>query len=144
MTDPVDGGGPSSPSTGVIDGGNPVGSSLAWVADSTPVRDRALALLKLPVSAPEAERIGQCADVAVQLVDSYLDRGLNQFTAATVPSPVLEAAASVARELYVRKDAPFGILGAWGQDGEAMRIARDILAGVEYLLMPYKAGWGLA
>jgi hypothetical protein len=54
------------------------------------------------------------------------------------------AAAHVTRELYERKDAPFGVLGAWSQDGEAMRIARDHLAGVEYLLMPYKLGWGLA
>jgi hypothetical protein len=36
------------------------------------------------------------------------------------------------------------VLGAWSQDGEAMRIARDHLAGVEHLLMPYKLGWGLA
>lgn len=142
MTDPVDGGGPSSPSTGVIDGGNPTGSSLAWVADSSRVRDRALALLKL--SAPtDAERVGQVADGAVQLCDRYLDRPV-QYTADTVPPPVLEAAVLVTREMYMRKDAPFGIYGAWSQDGEALRIARDILAGVEYLLLPYKGGWGLA
>lgn len=144
MTDTVDGGGTSSSLSAVLDGGSANDGSLPWTVHTNLVRDRALALLRVDGDDVDASRISDCAAAAVQACDDYLDRGLNQFTADSVPATVLFAATNVARELYERKDAPFGVLGAWSQGGEAMRIARDHLAGVEYLLMPHKLGWGLA
>lgn len=144
MSDTVDGGGASSSPSAVLDGGGAAGGTLPWTADTTEVRDRALGLLKLGPSDFDAARLASCARTAVEQCDNFLDRGDQQFTADAVPSSVMDAAVFVTRELYERKDAPFGVLGAWSQSGEAMRIARDILAGVEYLLMPYKLGWGLA
>lgn len=61
-----------------------------------------------------------------------------------VPADVLEAAVQLTTELLRRKDAPFGISNAWSPTGEALRISRDQLAGVEPLLLPHIEGWGMA
>ena len=56
----------------------------------------------------------------------------------------LEAAVFATREMYLRKDAPFGLSGAWSQEGEVVRVSGDPLAGVQHLLAPYKYGYGIA
>lgn len=143
MTTSVDGGGASSPSTG------PAPTQVAqptdpWTADVQRVANGALDVQRLDQTQdPDRDRIAALAETAVALCDSYLDRPTT-FTVASVPAPVVQAAVTVTVELYKRKDAPFGITGAWSPEGGSMRISRDILAGVETLLAPYRGGWGVA
>lgn len=66
------------------------------------------------------------------------------FPAGLVPASILEAAVQLSVELYRRKDASFGVLNAWSATGEALRISRDQLAGVDSLLAPFREGWGFA
>lgn len=63
---------------------------------------------------------------------------------AHAPADVTQAAVQLTEELYRRKDAPFGISNAWSPTGEALRISRDQLAGVEPMLGPHIEGWGLS
>ena len=75
----------------------------------------------------------------------YVVGGVTVITYAPgdVPPTVLEAAVQLTVELYRRKDAAFGVLNAWSPTGEALRISRDQLAGVESLLAPWREGWGI-
>lgn len=66
------------------------------------------------------------------------------FPVGFVPASILEAAVQLTVELYRRKDASFGVLNAWSPTGEALRISRDQLAGVDSLLAPFREGWGFA
>ena len=137
MTTPTDGGGALSPSVGAA-------PDSPWTADVDRVLAGALEVQRLDQSTdPDVARLRRHATTAVALCNSYLDRPV-AFTVAQVPQPVVDAAITVTGELYKRKDAPFGITGAWSPEGGSMRISRDVLAGVETMLAPYRGGWGLA
>lgn len=137
MTTPVDGGGALSPSTGAV-------PTDPWTSDVDRVLVGATDTLRISGTAdPDVARLRRHATTAVALCDRYLDRPV-PFTVAEVPQPVVDAAITVTGELYKRKDAPFGITGAWTPDGGQMRISRDVLAGVETMLAPFRGGWGLA
>ncbi len=107
------------------------------------VRDGALWLLKLTGDSPDAGRVNDLAELVLELIHDRLGATL-YYDETTVPTPIVEAAAVATSEMYRRKDAPFGITGAWSQEGENLRISRDPLAGVEHLIAPYKVGWGIA
>lgn len=66
------------------------------------------------------------------------------YAAGTAPADVLEAATQLTVELYRRKDAAFGVLGAWTATGEAVRVSSDQLRGIDSLLAPWVEGRGLA
>ena len=108
------------------------------------VRERALRLLRLSDQHPAADRVDEIVPTVLELIRVRL--GLAAFTdLPDTPAPVMEAAAQATVEMYRRKDAPFGITGAWSAEGEAFRISRDPLAGVEYLLTPYlPSPWQIA
>jgi hypothetical protein len=108
---------------------------------------------------PDRERLELLARAACRQIDQRLELlplpGRPQYTVlpgfdvATfgtdeAPEDVVTAAVQLTGELYRRKDAPFGVLSAWSPTGEALRISRDHLAGVDSLLGPYVEGWGLA
>lgn len=59
-----------------------------------------------------------------------------------VPADVFQAAVQLCAELSQRP--LFGISNAWSPTGEALRISRDHLAGVEPLLGPHIESWGVA
>lgn len=101
-------------------------------------------LLRMDGSNPDAERVRTLAGAVLELIRHRL--GLDVFYPdGAVPGLVLEAAIQATRELYLRKDSPQGITGAWGDNGEPIRVARDPLAGVEYLLAPYQqTAWPVA
>jgi hypothetical protein len=107
----------------------------------TQIRDEALGLLStggrpIPPDSDTAARVTVLAPRVLALIWHRL--ALTAWWADEAwPPLVIEAAAQATAEMYRRKDAPFGITGAWGQDGEPIRVARDPLAGVEYLLAPY-------
>ncbi len=106
--------------------------------------DQALQELRLTVTDLDADRVERKAQVALGLVHQRLQRPDLAVDGAVLPDPVIDAAIAATVELYRRKDAPFGVTGAWGPDGGAIRVSRDPLAGVEYLLEPYIGGWGIA
>lgn len=116
---------------------------ISWTDEAFDVHDRALSVLRLDADDVDADRVGQLVEVAVQLVAQHLGQAA-PWTPGNVPAPVLEAATTVTIELYRRKDAPFGVLNAWGADGSSVRVARDPLAGVTHLLDPYRERWGIA
>lgn len=117
------------------------------------VRDGALDLMKMSADNADATRVERQAAVVLTLIGNELGHPLTYATPwlegmpydeTNIPAPVLEAAILATREMYLRKDSPFGITGAWSQDGESMRISSDPLAGVRHLLAGYQAGWGIA
>lgn len=112
---------------------------------STPedIRDRALAILRLPSTHPDAERILSSARTAIDLVDDYLDRADDPLRVPP-PDPVLDSTVIVCIEAYRRKDAPFGVLNSWSDsDIGPLRIGTDPLKGVEQMLMPYSHRYGV-
>lgn len=143
MTAPMDGGSATSPFVAAVDGGGAVDDTQAWTLNIMPVIDRALSDQRLSGGDIDADRLAERARTAVDLIDKDLDRPA-PFTVAELPSPVRDAAITVTIELYRRKDAPFGITNSYGPDGGAIRLSRDVLAGVESQLAPYRGGWGFA
>jgi hypothetical protein len=108
-----------------------------------PVAQEALSVLRLTDADVDADRMRRHAATIWALIDGHLDREV-PLPLEALPGPVFDAAVQATAELYRRKDAPFGVVGAWGTDGEAIRVARDPLTGVESMLAPYKTGWGIA
>jgi hypothetical protein len=118
------------------------------------VRDGAIDLLKLSgENIADRTRVERHAATVLHLIRDRLGWTLPYaavyaegmpYDEVTIPPPVLEAAILAARDMYMRKDAPFGISGAWSAEGESMRVSGDPLAGVAHLLAPYKYGWGIA
>jgi hypothetical protein len=101
------------------------------------VRDGALYLLKLTGDSPDAGRVSDLAELCLELIHDRIGATV-YYDETTVPLPIVEAGAVATSEMYRRKDAPFGIVNAWSEDGASIRISRDPLAGVEYLLAPYR------
>ena len=92
----------------------------------------------------DASTVNRKAEVALEQITSYLDLPVPWVDDPEKwPASVLEGAVTVTRELCERKNAPFGIAGAW-EDGTAARISSDPLAGVRTMLAPFKQRWGIA
>jgi hypothetical protein len=108
--------------------------------------EQARTLLRLDSSDPDLARLGQLAYAATALVDDRLGGAVpfDDPTAAPIPDPVTQACVTVLVEAYRRKDAPFGITGAWSADGVAMRVSKDWLDPVLFALQPYVQAWGVA
>jgi hypothetical protein len=129
-----------------------------WHDQAPAVATAAATALRLKATDPDRDRLEPLARAAMRAIDLrldlravatrmvYLDGGAEVITYATddAPADVVEAAHQVTRDLFRRKDAPFGVLNAWSQTGEAIRISRDQLAGVDSLLQPHIEGWGIA
>jgi hypothetical protein len=111
-----------------------------WPFDKVRVLNDALAVLRLDIGDPDAERINDLVPVACALCEQELDADVAPLT---VPEPVHTAAVHVTVELYRRKDAPFGVTDAWSTDGVPVRISSDPLRGARRMLWPYKARFGL-
>lgn len=128
-----------------------------WHDQAPAVADAAADQLRLSGTDPDIERLEPLARSACSAIDSrlcltilpsrvlYTVGGIPRVTYATddAPPDVLAAAVQLTRELFQRKDAPFGIANAWSPNGEPLRISRDQLAGVSSLLEPYVEGWGV-
>jgi hypothetical protein len=61
-----------------------------------------------------------------------------------VPPAITTACVLALIDAYRRKDATFGIIGAWSPDGVALRVSRDWLDGVKASLQPYRVRFGVA
>jgi len=84
-----------------------------------------------------------CCQSATDLIDDWCGRTEN--LAEPIPATISRVALSLAVDLWKQPDATFGIAGM-GETGP-VRIARDLVARYESLLIPYyqeSAGWGIA
>jgi len=114
-----------------------------WTGDPAFIVEQARVMLRLDSMDPDLERLGRLAYVIKDLVDRQLD-GPEPFDSQAIPDPVTDACITALVEQYRRKDAPFGITGAWSADGVAMRVSKDWLDPVLHSLQPYKQAWGVA
>jgi len=109
--------------------------------------EQAQQLLHLSDSDPDLERLGRLAYVVTELVRQHLDGAIPFDDVAQtepIPDPITDACITTLVEQYRRKDAPFGITGAWAADGVALRVSRDWLDPVLTVLQPYRQRWGVA
>lgn len=119
---------------------NPTGWdwSVPWLVEQARV------VLQMSATDPDLPRLTDLAYATVWAVQDFLDWPATMTAPTTAPEPIAQASVVVLVEQYRRKDAPFGITGAWTADGVAMRVSRDWLDPVRYLLTPYKAQHGVA
>jgi hypothetical protein len=129
-----------------------------WHESHAEITAGALAQLRVAGHDMDAERIAGKVPQACRDIDTHLElrplEGRVQYRSGGIPvvtyapgdapATIVEAAVTLTVELYRRKDAAFGVLDAWSQTGEAVRIGADHLRGVASLLLPYREGWGIA
>lgn len=113
----------------------------AWCDDDRALAD-ALAILRLPASDLDKDRLALCVTEACELITDELDRGDTPITGDPVTLRMIHAELSV--ELYRRKDAPFGVLNAWSPEDVALRISSDPMVGFRHRLEPWKLDYGVA
>ncbi|MDU5025364.1 MAG: hypothetical protein E6261_04610 [Cutibacterium avidum] len=78
---------------------------------------------------------GPVIDAATQLVNQTLGGNLDD-----VPASILsQAEVIVAAELWRRRDAPGGVVNAWGDAATPVRLARDPITPALPLLRPWMA-----
>ena len=103
--------------------------------------------LRMSESDPDVDWLSRLSMAIMARVDAHLD-GATPFDAdpatVAIPDPVLEACVTALVEAYRRKEAAFGIVGAFDANGVAMRVSRDWLDPVYATLQPYRQQFGLA
>jgi hypothetical protein len=116
-----------------------------WTGDPAALVDMARVRLALSPSDPDLEWLGQLADSVIQQVDLYLDHQGPPFNTEGEVQPAVTTSCVLALiDAYRRKDATFGVIGAWSPDGVALRVSRDWLDGVKASLQPFRVRFGVA
>lgn len=115
-----------------------------WDGDPTKLVEFARVRLTLSETDPDLPWLAQLADAVVELITSYIDPPAGSTAPATVPPSVTTSSVLALIDAYRRKDATFGIIGAWSPDGVALRVSRDWLDGVKASLQPHRAQFGVA
>jgi hypothetical protein len=116
-----------------------------WDGDPTQLVEMARQRLALSPTDPDLPWLGQLADAVVEQVDEFIDSPDPPFnTAGQVKPSITTACVLCLVDAYRRKDATFGIVGAWAADGTALRVSRDWLDGVRMSLQPHKVRFGVA
>lgn len=120
----------------------------SWCNDEQAAND-ALEFLRLKAGDIDEERVQRQSVVACGLLAQFLDRrdvddDHPAITDAVELALLREAHGKLTAELYLRKDAPFGIANAFDDQADSFRIGSDPLAGVRRLVGGLKAQWGIA
>ena len=116
-----------------------------WNGDPVELVEYARVRLALNVNDPDLPWLGQLADAVIALVDEYIDDPGDPFNTRPPVAPAVTTSCILALiDAYRRKDATFGIIGAWSPDGTALRVSRDWLDGVKAALQPYRVRFGVA
>lgn len=84
----------------------------------------------------------QWADAVAAAVDSGITVRLNGAT-VTDDSELTAAALLAGAEAYKRREATFGLTGYADLEGNAIRVARDYLAGIAPMIDRYSNGPGI-
>lgn len=116
----------------------PWDGSVAWLVDTARVR------LGLVPGDPDVEWLGYLAVSVTDQIVNFLDEPGHPPPTGPVPGPITTAAVTALVEAYARKDAKFGVTGAWSPEGIAMRVSADWLDGVKAALRPYVVQRGIA
>ena len=138
----------TKPVATVTPGGPRFPNPAPWDGDPAYLVTQACLILRIdPINDPDVPRIERLAYAVTDSVRAFLDEplpfdDLNQ--TAAIADPITDACVSVLVEWYRRKDAPFGVVGAWSPDGVAIRVSRDWLDPVRHSLQPYKQRFGIA
>jgi hypothetical protein len=117
-----------------------------WDGDPTKLVEFARVRLNLAVNDPDIPWLGMLADSVIELISEYVDNpGDGPIDAGGNVKPSVTTSSVLALiDAYRRKDATFGIIGAWSPDGVALRVSRDWLDGVKASLQPHRARFGVA
>jgi hypothetical protein len=123
----------------------PAPAAPPWTGDPTALVEYARVRLALQPSDPDLPWLGQLADSVIEQVDLYMDHDGPPFNAAGAVQPTVTTSCILALiDAYRRKDATFGVIGAWSPDGVALRVSRDWLDGVKASLQPFRVRFGVA
>jgi hypothetical protein len=102
-----------------------------------------LRLLLAPTD-PDLPWLGMLADSVIEQINLYMDGPAPPFNEAGTVKPSITTASVLALiDAYRRKDATFGVIGAWSPDGVALRVSRDWLDGVKAALQPHRVSFGI-
>jgi hypothetical protein len=117
-----------------------------WNGDPSELVEFARVRLNLAANDPDLPWLGMLADAVIELISEYLDDpGSGPIDAGGNVKPSVTTASVLALiDAYRRKDATFGIIGAWSPDGVALRVSRDWLDGVKASLQPHRVRFGVA
>jgi len=117
-----------------------------WNGDPTLLAEYAAGRLNLAPADPDRPWLAQLADAVVELIGAYIDGGPEGPVDASgnVKPSITTASVLALVDAYRRKDATFGIVGAWSPDGVALRVSRDWLDGVKAALQPHRVAFGVA
>jgi len=115
-----------------------------WDGDPTKLVEYARVRLTLSPTDPDLPWLAQLADAVIELINARIDRVSGSTPSGAVPPSVTSSAILALIDAYRRKDATFGIIGAWYPDGVALRVSRDWLDGVKASLQPHREQFGVA
>jgi len=118
-----------------------------WNGDPQFLVDQAMHQLRMAPQDPDVDWLQRLSQAIMARIADHLD-GVVPFDAdpstTAIPDPVTEACITALVEAYRRKEAAFGIIGAFDANGVAMRVSRDWLDPVYAALQPYRQRFGLA
>jgi len=116
-----------------------------WDGSPDKLVEYARVRLNLSPTDPDLPWLGQLSDSVIEQINLYLDGPAPPFNEAGNVKPSITTACVLALiDAYRRKDATFGIIGAWSPDGTALRVSRDWLDGVKAALQPHRVRFGVA
>lgn len=118
-----------------------------WNGDPQFLVDQAVHQLRMTEQDPDLDWLWRLSAAIMARIADHLDAVVPfdaDPAAVAIPDPITEACISALVEAYRRKEAAFGIIGAWDANGVAMRVSRDWLDPVYAALQPYRQRFGLA
>lgn len=115
-----------------------------WNGDPLYIVGIAKGQLGLRDTDPQVAVLQRQVMAAIEDVQTYLAFDYRAAENAPISDVVTESVALVLVECYRRRDAAFGVVGTYSEDGTAIRVSADWLAGHAPQLHPLKRGYGLA
>lgn len=118
-----------------------------WNGDPQFLVDQAVHQLRMTEQDTDLDWLRRLSAAIMARVAAHLDEAVPfdaDPAAVAIPDPVTEACITALVEAYRRKEAAFGIIGAFDANGVAMRVSRDWLDPVYAALQPYRQRFGLA
>lgn len=114
-----------------------------WSGDPLYLVGIARGLLNMRSTDPDNAILQRQAYAVIEAVRTYVGFDFQDPAEAPISDVITEACALALVEAYRRKDANFGIVGTFSEDGTAQRISSDWLAGHLPQLAVLRRGWGI-
>ena len=116
----------------------PWDGSVEWLVETARVR------LGLGPADPDIGWLFYLGQSCIDQIVRWLDEPGHPPLTGPVEPPITTASVVALVEAYARKDAKFGVTGAWSSEGVALRVSADWLDGVKAALRPYQKQRGVA